>query len=201
MHAQGNLFLRFRQLYGHGCFPPLVGLGGFGVRMTTLHRLVLTHLPIRLAFAALALSLKLFRRIQRHAARHTQRLARRSGRRSERPVGRMPTACHRWAETMAPLACCIPLLLVSRDGVGPSPRPSGMRPHTGGVWLSSVAEVAAFFVPALAHGAASPLDIWPLRVDTKTTLENRVKNDYIFSSLAMSKDFSLPMEFSGRVAL
>ena len=67
--------------------------------------------------------------------------------------------------------------------------------------LSWVAEVAAFFVPALARGAASPLDIWPLRVDTRTTLENRVKNDYIFSSLAMSKDFSLPMEFSGRVAL
>ena len=141
------------------------------------------------------------RECQRHAARHTQRLARRSGRPSERPVGRMPTACHRWAETMAPLACCIPLLLVSRDGVGPSPAPLERVRTQEDVWLSSVAEVAAFFVPALARGAASPLDIWPLRVDTRTTLENRVKNDYIFSSLAMSKDFSLPMEFSGRVAL
>ena len=44
-------------------------------------------------------------------------------------------------------------------------------------------------------------DIWPLRVDTRTSLENLVKNDYIFSSLAMSKDVSLPMEFSGRLAL
>jgi hypothetical protein len=38
---------------------------------------------------------------QRHEARHPKRLARLLGRLSERPVGRMPTACHGWAETMA----------------------------------------------------------------------------------------------------
>jgi hypothetical protein len=37
----------------------------------------------------------------RHAARHTKRWARLFGRLRERPVGRMPTACHGWAETMA----------------------------------------------------------------------------------------------------
>jgi Transposase DNA-binding len=38
---------------------------------------------------------------QMHDARHTKRLARLLGRLSERPVGRIPTACHGWAETIA----------------------------------------------------------------------------------------------------
>jgi transposase-like protein len=38
---------------------------------------------------------------QRPAVRHTQRLARLFDRLSERPVGRMPTACHGWAEAVA----------------------------------------------------------------------------------------------------
>jgi len=41
------------------------------------------------------------RECQRHDARHTKRLARLLDRLSERPVGRMPTACQGWAETIA----------------------------------------------------------------------------------------------------
>jgi hypothetical protein len=38
---------------------------------------------------------------QMHDARHTKRLARLLSRLSARPVSRIPTACHGWAETMA----------------------------------------------------------------------------------------------------
>jgi hypothetical protein len=38
---------------------------------------------------------------QMHEARHTKRLARLFSRLSARPVSRIPTACHGWAETMA----------------------------------------------------------------------------------------------------
>ena len=63
VEPQGNLLLRLRKLYGHGVLPPRGRQGGFRVSMTALHRLVVTHVPVRLAFATLALGLKLFRRI------------------------------------------------------------------------------------------------------------------------------------------
>src|SRR5262245_3309559 len=63
VEPQGNLLFRLRKLYRHGVFPGRGGQGGFRISMTAPHRLVLAHMPVCLAFATLALSLKLFRRI------------------------------------------------------------------------------------------------------------------------------------------